>query len=98
MCRKNTVFFEGLKDSLFKSALETIASQDDPDVYQSKMDNTLGNLTMIHVYFGDLGITLYSREELYGIVDVIGGFVCLFVCLFRKEPLFKKRVWAGSSL
>ena len=22
----------------------------------------------------------------------------IFVCLFAKEPLFEKRVWAGSSL
>ena len=77
--RKNTVFFESLKNtSLFKPSLEAIenAKRDgDEDLakkYQDHLDRTMGNLTMVYIYFSDLGITQYSREELYGIIDVIG--------------------------
>ncbi len=35
-----------------------------------KMDTTL-----VHIFFKDLGVVKYSREELYGIMDVIGRSV-----------------------
>ena len=31
------------------------------------------NITFLHIYFKNLGITQYSREENYGIWDVIGN-------------------------
>ena len=70
------MFYEGLKDTdVFKPALEAIAkasSEEKAERYQNQLDNMMGNLTMVHIYFGDLGITKYAREELYGLIDVIG--------------------------
>ena len=33
------------------------------------------NLTMMHIYFKNLGITQYERAENYGIMDVIGSII-----------------------
>lgn len=30
------------------------------------------NASLVHIYFKELGVVKYSRDELYGIMDVIG--------------------------
>jgi hypothetical protein len=34
------------------------------------------NMTVVRVYFKELGIVKYSRDELYGIADAIGIEEC----------------------
>ncbi len=44
--------------------------------YEEKLDilsrQIMHNMTVIRVYFRELGIVKYSRDELYGIADAIG--------------------------
>ena len=40
--------------------------------YIDKYVDSQQNFSMAHFYFKELGIVKYSRDELYGIMDVIG--------------------------
>ena len=40
---------------------------------QQAFDNILTQSSMVHIYFKELGIVKYSRDELYGTMDVIGN-------------------------
>ena len=35
-------------------------------------DEVLSKGTMMHIYFKELGVVKYQRDELYGAMDVIG--------------------------
>ena len=35
-------------------------------------EEVLNNGTLMHIYFKELGVVLYQRDELYGAMDVIG--------------------------
>ena len=39
---------------------------------QDSVLEVLSNVTPMHIYFKELGVVQYSRDELYGIMDVIG--------------------------
>ena len=39
---------------------------------QAYMEEVLNNGTLMHIYFKELGVVKYSRDELYGAMDVIG--------------------------
>ena len=40
--------------------------------YREQIDEVHYNATLIHIYFKELGVVKYSRDELFGIIDVIG--------------------------
>ena len=41
-------------------------------MYMNKYHAHEQNFSMVHFYFKELGIIKYSRDELYGITDLIG--------------------------
>ncbi len=41
-------------------------------VLRSKLDEIKANSTFVHIYFKELGIIKYTRDQLYGTMDVIG--------------------------
>ena len=40
---------------------------------EAHLTSVQNQITVIHIYFKELGIILYSRDEIYGIMDVIGN-------------------------
>lgn len=42
------------------------------NVFSRRLDSLLKDVTFVHIYFKELGIVKYSRDELYSIMDVIG--------------------------
>ena len=46
--------------------------QDRNETLQYELKNFNRNYALVHVYFKELGIVKFSRNELYGPIDVIG--------------------------
>ena len=63
------------------STIESHATLED-DEKSAKIETLVqaSNLSLVHIYFKDLGIVKYSREENFGLMDLIGKKkVTLFV-------------------
>ena len=52
--------------------------------YDQEKEFFLEDLTVVNVYFKELGIIHYTRDELYGIIDVIGE---AFALPFEIQPV-----------
>ena len=44
--------------------------------YRERIDELHYNASVVHIYFKELGVVKYSRDELFGLIDVIGDQVC----------------------
>ena len=38
---------------------------------------TGGQISLLRIYFKELGVVRYSREENYGLMDVVGNGLCI---------------------
>lgn len=57
--------------------------------------------SLIHIYFKDLGGVKYSREELYGIMDLIGkraNGLCMSLNLIRMRALKKLAIQIDDAI
>ena len=52
----------------------------------------------LHPTILDYILSILNYFYTYSYSTFLSHYIFLFVCLFVKEPLFEKRVWAGSSL
>ena len=41
--------------------------------YREQIDELHYNASVVHIYFKELGVVKYSRDELFGLIDVIGA-------------------------
>ena len=42
--------------------------------YREQIDELHYNASVVHIYFKELGVVKYSRDELFGLIDVIGAY------------------------
>ena len=74
--KKNTAKFLNDEGTIINGLLRQINNTRNGELSEDNktaMIAKLGaNLTMMHIYFKNLGITQYERAENYGIMDVIG--------------------------
>ena len=59
---------------LFLSTLKKTFFIDKPRLinYRERIDELHYNASVVHIYFKELGVVKYSRDELFGLIDVIG--------------------------
>ncbi|TRY68216.1 hypothetical protein TCAL_16470 [Tigriopus californicus] len=43
-------------------------------VFGERLEKMLEDITLVHIYFKELGIVKYSRDQLYSVMDVIAAF------------------------
>ncbi len=58
--------------------IEDLLAKGNIDKAKKKIEKINGykmDTSIVHIFFKDLGIVKYSREELYGVMDVIGETV-----------------------
>lgn len=79
--KQNAPLFERYKDS---------CNSNDPDLPPNCSPTILNDakwnqdsLTMVYVYFKELGVLKYSRDELYSTIDVIGETVMILFKAFK---------------
>ena len=55
-----------------------------------KKEQLRTNLSLVHIYFKELGVVKYERDERYGIMDVIGNFTKshIYAILAKLNPIF----------
>ena len=76
--RDNTVVFKRLEKEYkpIKDLNKKIAEYEEMDRNTTGLRSLLREIktssSLVHIYFKELGIIKYSRNELYGIMDVIG--------------------------
>ena len=75
----------------FKNSKGKITNKLASDIYETQMDKDMTTkekkekydmlgigASLVHIYFKDLGIIRYTREESYSVVDLIGKHLLLF--------------------
>ena len=50
------------------------------DKLQKLYDNIITSSSLVHIYFKELGVVKYSKDQLYGALDVIGKCVPYIQC------------------
>ena len=61
---------------MFLSTLKQTFFKDKPRLmnYREQIDEVHYNASVVHIYFKELGVVKYSRDELFGLIDVIGDY------------------------
>ena len=67
--------------------------------YRERIDELHYNASVVHIYFKELGVVKYSRDELFGLIDVIGEEEDIVVKIsWRMNPFvsyFCSLIWRG---
>ncbi len=111
--RPDSLIFERLKKDYkpVKNLVQKIASLETNQTsarnrfllwrLQDRLKELEGNTSLVHIYFKELGIIKYSKDELYGAMDVIAAFggivgLCMGFSLLSAAELiyfFTLRFW-----
>ena len=47
-------------------------------------DKLMTGMSIIHVYFKELEVVLYTKQENFGIIDLIGKYICFLLLLITN--------------
>ena len=85
----------------FKNSKGKITNKLANDIYETQMDKDMTTkekkekydmlgigASLVHIYFKDLGIIRYTREESYSVVDLIGEHYIYFIVLTTKMNVY----------
>ena len=85
----------------FKNSKGKITNKLASDIYEIQMNKDMTTkekmekydmlgigASLVHIYFKDLGIIRYTREESYSIVDLIGEHYIYFIVLTTTKSIF----------
>ena len=72
--------FNKTRDSALSKALKSYTSAKlKYEEAESELDDIKSKMSLVHIYFKELGMVQYTRDQLYSIMDVIG--MCFIGCL-----------------